>query len=506
MPKYRDQNEVSYEWIVAGNEQGDKHIAMIATSGGVEWNEVNKGKFMNRVKELNELGFVVHVPKYEDGSWIFEPGDKVKAAVGAGTVSRAVSPFSGAAQIIECAENGWDVFPYMGGMGFADKIGAVIKYFKQSDVEKPQQPIRFFNFSDCTYAAFLQSHHPDIFRFYCSTTSGDLWFDTVAKDAPARDQYDKMRARNLDALKLLLTTDQITEYPRSVLLAPAQEIDLENVQYFVLHNDMIWHDSADFDPEKVCGADKSETGFLRVGNRLEKGLEFNKLDTSRPYILSFEGFLQQAASSNIYATNFPKHLDEFLRQRQAKNQLPKAIEIGLFETRIDGENGYAFGASRLHDEATGLIEINDFNVERLFKFLAQIASQITLIAAAKDKEEHSVTAIPQDIKKKVLSGAELDREDIKKILEGENSKILAIREEIIDICKKYEVPVIMNNRSGHCLNIGVVGGGLVKFRMTENEVEIQQLPTKTLPLPRLVVEGAEASAAKQQDIVNTASQ
>lgn len=31
MPKYRDQNEVSYEWIVAGNEQGDKHIAMIAT-------------------------------------------------------------------------------------------------------------------------------------------------------------------------------------------------------------------------------------------------------------------------------------------------------------------------------------------------------------------------------------------------------------------------------------------------------------------------------------------
>ena len=74
------QKTLEYEWIAVGDLRGQKHIAMIATSGGVEWNEVNKQKFLKRVAELSKLGFVVRVPRYgqdDSANWIFEPSEKL---------------------------------------------------------------------------------------------------------------------------------------------------------------------------------------------------------------------------------------------------------------------------------------------------------------------------------------------------------------------------------------------------------------------------------------------
>jgi len=504
--KYREylaaqKKTLDYQWIVVGKSDCKKHIAMIATSGGVEWNDENKEKFLKRVNELNELGFVVHVPRYENDNWIFEPGEKLAAAVGSKTTSRAVSPQNGAAQIIESVENGWDVFPYMGGMSFVDKIGEVVKYFKGEDVEKPQQPIRFFNFSDCTYAAFLQSHHPDIFRYYSTTTSGDLWFDSIPQDHPSRAEYDEVRKRNLAALKKVLSEDAIDDYAREVLYSPPADLDLKGVQYFPLHNYMIWHDAADFDPAKVGGANPGEPGHNRLGFRLEPALEFNKLNTSRPYILAFEGFLQQAAQDNKYDTNFIRNLDEFLRQRAARNELPKALEMGLFETRLDGSNGYAFGAYRLHDEKTGLIAIDDFNIDRLFGHRKNIAAQIKTVAS-----EAGTTHIPQAVVQKVKDGAELEKSDIKEILESENAKILQMQKEVIALAKKYEIPVIANHRNGHCLNIGVVGGGLVNLRIKGQIAEVEQLPTTQRVVPQASFDAQNAAPYKHQQAAAVASQ
>jgi len=511
--KYRDylasqQKTLEYEWITVGDLGGQKHIAMIATSGGVEWNEVNKQKFLKRVAELNKLGFVVHVPRYgqdDSANWIFEPGEKIAAAVGAKTTSRAVSPQNGAGQIIECAENGWDVFPYMGGMSFVDKIGEVVKYFKRDEADKPSDPIRFFNFSDCTYAADLQSHHPDIFRYYETTTSGDLWYDSIDAANPSRAEYDEVRARNLAALKQVLTSDEITSYRRAVCYSPTPEINLEDLQYFPLHNDMIWHMAVDFDAARVGGANVGEPGHTRLGFRLEPALEYNKLNTSRPYILGLEGFLQQAAKDNIYDTNFVNFLDEFLAKRQAEGELPKAIEMGLFETRIDGSNGYADGASRLHDEQTGLIKIDDFNIDRLMAHRKQIAQQIQAVSEAKPSAQNNPTSIPQEIIDKVKSGAELEKGDIAKILEGENNKILHMQKQIIHLGEKYGVPVITNNRNGHCLNIGVVGGGLVNLKIRGDVAEIEQLPTNHRITPKANAASASIIRGAQKEEAISAS-
>jgi len=209
--------------------------------------------------------------------------------------------------------------------------------------------------------------------------------------------------------------------------------------------------------------------------------------------------LQQAVLDKKYDNQFPKYLREFLQKRRADStflppemrNMPVAIEIGLFASRLDGTNGYTL---KLHDEKTGFILINDFNIERVFANRAEIKAQILEIAKTDHAEEERrgdrLTSISDNVRSKVLAGEELSKGDIKEILESENEKILKMREEIITVCKEFNIPVIMNNMHGHTLNIGVVGGGLVNIRARGEEVVLEQIPTVARTSPRESIGGA----------------
>jgi len=483
--KWARLNE-SEEWVEINpkDKSAKKIITIIATSGGYEPEAETNLWITKRTKCLQDLGFEVYVPKFSNGSLVFEPniGSSSSIRLGGGNSrDRGLSAESGVSQIIDCVHNSWDIFPFMGGMGMVDKIGAVVEHFK-TDHFRPENPIRIFNFSDCSYYAFLQSHHPDIFRFYSTFSSRDFYLPQVPEGFTDKEEYAKILARNRDALANLLQADQLESYSRPTLYLPdSKEIIARNIQYFPLHSDMIWADAIDFDIERGGGALASDgktsgKGHLRFGHMLSPACHLN---TAQPYILGFESFLQQSSIHNKYDNDFPRYLDEFLAKRAAVHQLPLAIEMGLFETRLDGDNGYASYALRLHDEATGLIKIDEFNIERIFKYRAQIAIQFQAIIDAKPEENPSehLTEIPPQVREKLLASQELDYSDIKAILVLENEKIIERQQQVKAICQRYNIPLIINNRHGHSLNNGVTGGGIIDVKISEKEAILDHVPS-----------------------------
>ncbi len=107
---------MKYTWEKYGDESLPK-IAIIAPSNGSNWNENTKAAIHKRIELFQGLGLCVCVPKYEDGSMIFEPDAPKGSAEIGDSHARGVSAQNGARQIIECAKNGWDIFPY-GRLGF----------------------------------------------------------------------------------------------------------------------------------------------------------------------------------------------------------------------------------------------------------------------------------------------------------------------------------------------------------------------------------------------------
>ncbi len=467
-----------------------KNLAIIATSSGFIPSQTTDDWIKGRAKALKDVGCEIYVPQfiYSDGtsSLVFEKSHEIAHGKVGGSnnstlIDRGVSAENGVKQIVECVEAGLDIFPFMGGMSFVDKTAAIIDHFNGSDAKKPEKPVRIFNFSDVSHAAFLQSHHPDIFRFYSTTSSRDLYLDKVSAAASCREEYDEIKKRNFDNLCKIIQEDAIDSYPRQTLFLPQRmEIDLKEVQYFPMHSDMIMADAIDFDIVRG-GRGNLSAGENRFGKMLKPAY---KLNTTKPYILGFESFLQQPSGSKEFDNNFGDYLDEFLQQRAKISQLPVAIEMGLFETRIDGDNGYADGAFRLHDENTGLIKVDSFNVDRLFVHKDKISKQIKQIIEAQSSQssvivdrERVVTQIPESVKAKVENDIELEKADIAAILEVENQKILERQNEIRQICEKYNIALIANHRHGHSLNQGVIGGGLVNVRIDERHAEVEQLPT-----------------------------
>jgi len=293
--KYNKESKAWKSYEEESENPSAKKIAIIATSNGFHLDDATGSKILNRARALAELGFDVYIPQYKDGSLIFEPdAPKTFAQIG-DSYGRAVCAHSGALQIIDCAQKGFDIYPYMGGLSFVDKIGEVIEYFKKKDVAKPAHPIRLFAYSDCSYAAFLQSHHPDIFRFYSTTSMSDLYYNPMndckvdTRGVLGRDEFDKIYKGNIDALKILLATDVIASYSRKILPSSGLLTDRDMVQYFPLHTDMIWADAINFDVERGGGGEVGGAGTRRFGH-IPKEYPLPFLNTAAPYILGLEGF------------------------------------------------------------------------------------------------------------------------------------------------------------------------------------------------------------------------
>lgn len=476
---------MKYNWITIGDESKPA-IALLALANGpkiISQKTLEELKYQpekleealaqnakiafgikQRSDELLALGFCVKIPQYEDGSQIFEPDAEIGSAEIGASASRVVSKETGSAQIIDCAENGWDIYAWMGGWSMSDKIGKAIKHFDSPDAKTPEKPIRIFGYSDITFAAFLQSHHPDIFRFYsCPSIYCSL---VVGKKGESCNE-EKRAGRDVAAL---LTRDEIPALDRKILFKSAQhqsaEFTMQKVQYLPLHNDMIWADAAKY---KVPGSDAAPEYAMP------------KLQTSRPYILGCEGFIQKPMENKQFNSKFPQFFRIFLEERRAKNELPQAVEIGLITTRMDGKNGYV---GILHDEETGLIALSDFNIARILQEKEGLKKQLidviktTPEKAAKTAE--TITDIPPQIREKYEREGdkmEINADDVTLILENENKKILQMRDTLLETCREFNITAFSNYRCGHTLNMGVIGGGVVDMKIKEKKVELTHVPT-----------------------------
>ncbi len=418
---------------------------------------------MQRIESFVESGFCAMVPKYENGDLLVEPIDHGGAEIAA-SFSRAVSGEVGSGQIIECIEKGWDIHAFMGGWTCKDKINGVIDYFNQNPEKKPKKPIRIFGFSDACFMTILQSHLPDCVEFVaCPTSSVFLKFKKEGVHDSIRVEYERQK----EEVELLIRDNKFPLYERGVLAGDASLLENRRVQYYAYHHDNIW---AETHPDKV---------------KMPNGTDIYRLKTDGPYIISFDGFLQLPEDRKYFNGNTPKFLRDFLEEKNKVGQLPLIVEIGLFATRMDGDNGYS---DLMHCEKTGLVLVNDSNVDKIFDNKAKLRDQIVKINEIREGFEsgtrsdgdrgdvlEKLTSVPDLVNRKVMERKdyELTKSDIEMILEHENEKISKYIEEMVGVCRDFGVVAVSNHKYGHTANMGVIGGGEVKVNVKDTGVAVE---------------------------------
>ncbi len=410
-------------WKSYGDESG-KVIALIAPSdgdAGIEGQEMIK----HRINLLVEKGFCVMVPEYEDGNLVVETSveGRAQSRVAGQKVSPAVSADAGANQIIEAIENGWNIMPYMGGDNFQDKLPLIVQYF-EANPDKKNPDVQIFGMSNSTYATILSS------RGICSFTSTP--FTSVFVNA---------------------LTD-----PNFVDSANELERVMKGGDYAVASK--VIHD-----PENKL-KDLTQTFHypLNVGNIFgEIGKEEIiklQIPPNQSWSISVEGFLQSQGSSRK-TVNYSLALGKFLELH--KDHLPSFIEIGNLATRFDGTGGYT---KLLHNEETGEILINDYNVDKVYEHYVKAIKE-----AGKNKSEgkpYSLPILPIDMDG--IDVVNISKDDVRHILKSQNEIQKQVMNEIKAVTEKYGVPLTQNTRNGHCLNMSVVGGGDAKVEVNEGKM------------------------------------
>jgi hypothetical protein len=110
----------------------------------------------------------------------------------------------------------------------------------------------------------------------------------------------------------------------------------------------------------------------------EEKLRSLQIPENQTWSISIEGFLQSSARQSI--VGYGNCLHEFLQQHQ--DHLPAFIEIGNIATRLDGKNGYE---NLLHDEVTGQISVNDYNVDKVYTNRQELAQGVKALFDEKTK-------------------------------------------------------------------------------------------------------------------------
>ncbi len=157
-----------------------------------------------------------------------------------------------------------------------------------------------------------------------------------------------------------------------------------------------------------------------------KGPQLLQIPSDQRWGISVEGFIEKVGGEEI---NYPDLLNNFLKLH--KSNPPVFVEVGNIATRRDGKGGYA---NLLHGD-DGKILINEGNIG------------------------------------KIQSGnLGVDREEIETILASENEKIEITLKRLSFVANHHRVALIQNTRNGHCANMDIVAGGLIKVEVRDKEV------------------------------------
>lgn len=408
---------MNYSWQSFGDET-NKIIALIAPSNGR-----NQDYIKARIDLLVAQGFCVKAPQYEDGNLVVQSNLTTSDSRIFNSFFPAVVPETGAAQIIDCIRNGWNIMPYMGGDSFEEKLPAILDYFKQHPDEKNPE-VKIFGVSNATFATFLQA------QGICTFVSTPFPYCIVQAES---DKNYKIPAGEL--LKIMREEDAEI-YPRKVITNPENKLSsIKQTKHYVLNTG------------PLCCDVGEEYQHLSSNIRLQ-------IPESEKWSVAIEGFIENGDKTRL--VNYGYLLEKFLEKHQ--NNLPQFIEIGCFATRLDGINGYQ---SLVHNK-NGLIEISDYNVDKILQ------KESSLMAAIKDilqkQEERKIPSnrrsiFPDQVREKVLKNEVLIKEDIIEILKQENQLIGNLQNIFKGIAEKFSIPLIFNARYGHTANMAVVNGG-----------------------------------------------
>ncbi|NBO24904.1 MAG: hypothetical protein EBU93_06705, partial [Chlamydiae bacterium] len=135
---------MNYKWVSFG-EDYNPVVAFIAPSNGIE-GEAGQKLISQKIAVLIAKGFCVKIPQYENDALVIEPeitrqsSERLRP-----TVSPAVSEETGANQVIESIQNGWNMMPWMGGDSFENKIPLILKHFEENPQDRDPN-VKIFGF------------------------------------------------------------------------------------------------------------------------------------------------------------------------------------------------------------------------------------------------------------------------------------------------------------------------------------------------------------------------
>lgn len=480
---------MNYTWVSFGKDD-DPTVAFVAPSNGIGGEEGQR-MIRRRIASLVERELCVKVPQYRGGSLVVESeviGRKASNQMGT-TISPATSNESGASQIIDCVEKGWNIMPWMGGDSFENKIPIIVKHF-ETHPEQKNPNVKIFGFSNSTYATILAS------RGICGFISTPFTsvFDRVESDP----EHFSVQAQELEKLLKGQTTQS---YSRSIIYNPDNKLSaVERTFHYPLNfGNIAWEIERSQRVRKAL----QDPSNIRAKEEIqsEESLRSLKIPQDQVWSISIEGFLQRPVNQLI--VGYGNCLREFLQQHQA--HLPAFIEIGNIVTRLDGKNGYE---NLFHDEITGQIAVgedieSDYNVNKVYANRQKLAQDVKALFDEKTRLESSISDIgfrdlppqqkrsmtrqlqllslmPNEIFQKLnqdltlseqgLEPQGFNKEDVAKILRSQNLIQSEVIKDITSVAAEFRIPLIQNTRNGHCANMSIVNGGNNEIRLEGDRV------------------------------------
>jgi len=488
-----------YKWLTLsdGDESEAKPVfAFISPANGF-YGAGGQKLIRTRLELLTKLGFEVKIPVFSldaDGADISAIPERINFDIAEQKVAlekmqlvlepnvvgrnepafpepgpNANSPQTGAAIIIDCVKNGWNMMPLMGGASFDEKLPYVRQYFKYHPKEKNPK-VKIFGYSNITFANSL------VLDGICSylPTPFTNFFSKVEEVKTKQSQ----RPLSDGEAKWLTYLESQAEKLKSALIDPSSVVSGERKILF-------------YPPSATANLEGKSMHYplnADVFTGLESDPEVFVPKTDEKWSFAIEWMIQKGDNPANLNKAF-KMLDKFLLSN-IENP-PQFIELGVLGTRFDGMNGIW---DLLYDQ-DGNLEVRDANVDIiLFReptkqgFVGKLNDFLMgyKLCSAEDKELNGTlpnflqSKLDHDLNKISEVDGSISREEIKEVFKWRNEVCGRVISKVIEIGTKYNLPLVFNPNYGHVANMSPNVAGPCSYRFDEANLNITRLEDRSL--------------------------
>jgi len=485
----------NYKWIslTSGDAAGKPVLAFIAPASGF-YRVSGQEKIRERLELLTRLGFEEQKPGFEIQIPIFSYSidgadldafpnkidfnipqqkaalEQIQVVIEPNVANRAEadfpallphanSPETGASIIIDCIKKGWNMMPLAGGESFENKLPHIKKYFARNPHEK-KPAVNIFGYSNISFANSLAldgicSYMPTQFTNNF-TKIADIKSKELKENLSAGEQ-EWLAFLKGQAAKLTSAFENpasVSHENKKIIYLPPNQAPQGNSTHYPLNLDVL-------NPKCL------DQNFF-TPNPQEK------------WSFAIEWMMQKGDNPATFS-NAVELLDKFLDRNKA--HLPEFIELGVLGTRFDGMNGLW---DLIYDE-DALLKVDDANiaiisyrtkagfVQTLNKFLTNYKD-----CSESDKILHG--ALPIFLRDKLdpalnkigeVDGAITDQE-IKEVFKWRNDVFQRVKNQVLEIAVKYNLPLVQNSNFGHVANMSPTVAGPCEYRFEGANLNLQK--------------------------------